>query len=148
MGNIALIFVCLLTSGYVLWETGTYPPPADPSMDAGLYPRFLVFLLLVLTVIFAVAEYRKAAKGQRDSSESRPSRDSLLLVVCMVGYCVLMSLVGYAIATVSFAFAATLLFRGTPKEGLLVGIGITCFLEALFRGGFQVPLPPGMLNLF
>ena len=148
MGNIALILVCLLTSGYVLWETGTYPPPADPSMDAGLYPRFLVFLLLFLTVLLAVELYRKYARGERSVFVAPPAKASLLMAGCMVGYCILMSLVGYAIATVSFAFAATLLFRGTPKEGLLVGIGITCFLEVLFRGAFQVPLPPGMLNLF
>ncbi|CAK7006530.1 MAG: hypothetical protein DELT_00260 [Desulfovibrio sp.] len=152
MGNIALLLFCLLASGYVFWETGTYPPVADSSLDSALYPRALVCVLLFLTLLLAVNIYRTRSAGGKAAPEaspgSLPGLAPLAMVCCMAGYCVLLYLVGYAVATVCFVFIATLLFKGTPKEGLRVGIGVTFFLEALFRGAFQVPLPPGMFNLF
>lgn len=148
MGDIALLLFCLLTGGYVLWETGTYPPSAHVSMDAGLYPRFLVYTLLFLAAILAVNIFRKRSAGGRFTFGNLPGRATVLMVCCMAAYCLLLSLVGYALATIAFVFASTLLFRGTVKDGILVSLSMTVFLEALFRGGFQVPLPPGMLNLF
>lgn len=147
MGNIALFLFCLLTGGYVLWETGTYPPPADMSLDAGLYPRVLVAVLFLLTAILAYTIIRER-KGASVLSGSLPCRASLVLIGCMVGYCLLLTVVGYALATIVFVFVVTLLFRGSMRDGVLVSLSATVFLEALFRGGFQVPLPPGMLNLF
>ncbi|SBV98047.1 membrane hypothetical protein [uncultured delta proteobacterium] len=148
MGNIALFLFCLLAGGFVFWETGTYPPPADASMDAGFYPRVLVCVLFLLATILAVTLIRKRKRSGRFSPGSPPSSASLALVGCMVLYCLLLTVAGYAVATILFVFAVTLLFRGSIKEGAAVSLSATVFLEALFRYGFQVPLPPGMMNLF
>jgi hypothetical protein len=148
VGDIVLLVFCLLASGYVFWETGTYPPPPDISLDSGLYPRFLVYVLLFLAGLLAVGIIRKPAHAGRFSLKSPPHSLSALMAVCMVVYCGLLYLVGYALATVAFVCAATLLFRGTIKEGLLIGGGVTLFLEILFRAAFKVPLPSGMLYLF
>lgn len=148
MGNIALVLFCLLTIGYVYWETGTYPHTDDLSMDAGLYPRFLIVILLLLAVALACRAFKERVRTGTFTIKNKPSLIATLLLGAMVAYCVLLGIAGYALATTAFVFSVSLMFRGTPKEGLIVGVGITTLLLALFRFGFQVPLPGGMLNLF
>ncbi len=145
MGNIGIIVFCLLTGGYVLYETGTYPPQADPSMDAGLYLKLLVAALFILTALFAakLVMTRKAAAGRKSAA----SRKALIMAACMAGYCAMMAFAGYALATVIFVAVGVLLFNGSPRDGLVTGICATAALELLFRLVFKVPLPEGLLGL-
>lgn len=147
MGNIALFFFCLITAGYVLWETGAYPRVGDASMDAGLYPRFLIYVLLLLAAALAVKIFREQRRAGLFSIKNPSSKAALLLIGCMAAYCLLLALVGYVAATMVFVFTVALMFRGSPKEGLFVSVGATTLLVALFRFAFQVPLPAGMFNL-
>lgn len=148
MGDFCIILFCLLAGGYVLYETGTYPPQADPSMDARLYPNLLVATLFILLAIFTVRAVRvRFGKGTPDDTYTPLHPRSLRMIAYMVCYCALMPVIGYALATMLFIAVGVILFKGTLKTGAITGIGATIGLELLFRFAFRVSLPAGWLGL-
>lgn len=148
MGDLCIFFFCLVAGGYVLYETGTYPPQVDPSMDAGLYPNLLVTTLFILLAIFTVRAVRgRFGKGTPGDAYTPLHPKPLRMIAYMGCYCALMSVAGYALATALFIAAGVVLFKGTLKAGVITGIGATIGLELLFRVAFQVSLPAGWLGL-
>lgn len=111
----------------------------NDSSDPGAagYPSLIAAVMIVLAVLLAF---------QRDIGEASLKRSELLrvataIVVTFV-YILVLSPLGYVVATVLF-LVATLLLMGIRSllVLILVPIGLTLIIFYLFYVGFGVPLP-------
>ena len=117
----------------------------DPG--PGAIPRLLGVFLLAGGVI-EVGRGIAAARSVAGASEPDRRWMTVLLATAMVvGYVVLLPLIGFALSTLLFAVGFLVWLGASWRFGLGLGIGVVVFVTFLFREGFHVELPSGGLGL-
>ena len=119
----------------------TLPNTPDPSF----FPWINTVIILVLSVLLLVGSLWQSLpeKPSRDSSRQRLA---VWALVAFFGYLVVMPSLGFVLATVPF-FAVMMVLFGENRPLWIGGgtIGATGVLYMLFRHGFGVFLPRGLL---
>ena len=118
---------------------------ASDVLGPAFFPRLLAFLLALLAV--GLLARSLTGRGPRVSRTPMRSRLFWTVVALLVGYALLMPLVGFLYLT-PLLLGAVMRILGLERWGWLVGValGLTVFLYVLFTKALSVPLPPGLLG--
>lgn len=115
------------------------------SGDSWIFPRVLIWTLLILTVMMLVKGLIRAERVRVIASRSL-LRDVLVFVAGVYGFIRLIPVVGYYLA--GFIVALSMMFLlstewnvRTALRSLIVTSGAVLLLYMLFNQGFGVPLP-------
>jgi len=120
----------------------TLPNTPSPSF----FPWIITSVVLILSMWLLVRGIRQP-KTDGDPVDVARLRVAACAMVSFLGYVVAMPFLGFVLATVPF-FVVMMLLYG-EKRPLWVGggaIGTTVFLYVVFRHGFGVFLPQGLLR--
>lgn len=139
-------------------QTFTYP-----GTIAGLFPRIVSTIVILMVLFLLVAKFRsKSAASESDeellddeevgtwgksvSKHALPVMNWKISVLLMLGYFVLIYLIGFGIGTFLYAVAIPLLLQYKNKLVAVVFALVTAVaLIVLFGTLFYVPLPQGLI---
>ena len=126
------------------------------SMSPAFYPRLIIITMAILSLVFALSNYRKYRKtadsalprepGKKVSILGESSHRTLITVGIMLGYIYLIEFVGFLYAT-PLGLGALMYHMGTRriKTFCLVMIGVPLILYFVFERIMLVILPRGIL---
>jgi hypothetical protein len=158
--DLALAICLLALSAYVWYETGSYPAPAAEAGAEGLgpafYPRLLAITLTGLACLVAATALRgrpKVAPLTPPAPQTSSRLRAAAVLVILLGYWLLMPLLGYLLCTFAALLAAMLLLvpsdrRRRPATLALIGgcsAGATIGVFLLFTRVVKVAIPMGRL---
>ena len=109
-----------------------------------LAPAVSAVLLIALAALFLARPGEELADHVAEASEGTHWPTPALLLALLVGYALLLSALGYALATTIFYWlAAWLLGSEKPARDLLIGIVIGVVTSFAFTEWLNVQLPQG-----
>lgn len=122
------------------------------SSDAATWPRVVLLLLILLGTVLTVRGFRAPASQPAGGAESDGEwsravlRGPALTLLIVLGYAVLVSLVGFFPATALY-LCAHLWFSGVRDLRVYAGVtvGFIGLVYLLFVYELQVPLPTGLV---
>ncbi|ADN01575.1 tripartite tricarboxylate transporter TctB family protein [Spirochaeta thermophila] len=124
-------------------------PETQIALSPAVFPRVIGGVLMVLSILLAVRgglQLRNGKPGKGASDERAVWMRLVLLVVASIGYVFSLGFVGFVGAGIPYMAVVFLIFG--ERRPLLVGLlsfGIPLVIYSVFRLGFQVPLPRGVL---
>ena len=134
---------------YFLIETYTYGP------KAALFPRLICFFVLFLSVIFFVSRIRRFLKmkalsasetqTKKQDAESHESVKWFLTFGLAIGFCILMTLIGFGPAAVCYLALHSYMAGYRKIKVILIVALIVAAAMVLFGRMFNIPLPEGIL---
>lgn len=144
--------VILVFCAFAYYESLSISSPAMGKTGAAFYPRlviaFIVFLSL-LYLITSIVRLRKETDSKLDWAILKWTKDNkrVLLTFMIFGvYILLMSYIGYIVATFLFLFGMYILLNPKKEKFWMVGLGIvilTLVLFFIFQDLLSVFLPGG-----
>lgn len=130
-------------------QTGDLPAVAQRM------PTLLIWLVIGLAVLMIIEElvkHRKALRASSQAATAAADSEEILPpinwpVVCIFGaaiaaYVALIPVVGYLITTAVFVAGGLIVARTmTTPKAVLVGVGTTVFVAAVFLWALNLPVP-------
>ena len=116
------------------------------AYNPALYPRIIALILFVISVVLILKAIRKGCLKNIQVHINRQKAikvTKLLLVVLL--YIIGIYYAGYIASSLICIMLLTLLFDGTVKQAILYGVGLTVILYVVFRIGFKILLPVGVI---
>ncbi|MDV7103850.1 tripartite tricarboxylate transporter TctB family protein [Vibrio sp. TH_r3] len=146
--NVIFPSIVILLSAVAFYLIGHFDEPMyqEASVDAKFFPRVIVIgqIILCLALIF---QHRMKAQSNTESQQSNPifSKLSIFGLGYLVAYAVLMSFVGYLIASLTAFIAYLIYFKVKKPLYYLIAIGFVLSIYYLFGTVFVIVLPEGSL---
>lgn len=139
------VLLCVIACG-VIMTAHNFPATAiETDIGAGAFPRFYAGALIVLAVLLVASDWLTNRATDVHHEPSHYGRVAAGVGI-VAGYIVLLSFVGYLIATPLFLMALMIIMNLRRLWlTLLLAIAITLILWLLFSMALQVPLPVGSL---
>lgn len=142
------LIVCGLVYGYLAWglPVRSLPNTPGPSFFPLVVTVVIVALSAVLLIQALAMERDPPALQHEGATGASDRRLAGFLLVVILAYIVLLPVLGFILATIPF-FAVLMVLFG-ERRPLLVAVGalaMTAVLYGLFRHGFGVFLPRGLL---
>lgn len=137
-----------LLSVFLLWRTGEIPHPPLVPIGPAFYPRVVLVVFLVLSLVLLAAGLRAGRPGGAWDWRGWLRRHRLILASfgLFALYTVLMPLVGYLVVTTLYAAAMQrLLGRRRPLGIAAVALGTAVGTWLVFERYLYVLLPRGTL---
>jgi putative tricarboxylic transport membrane protein len=125
--------------------------PDKSEQGSNLFPGLMMFLMLGLTLIKAVAELRFPKSDSGEKQEPFPLVRVLVVIVAAILYIAVIETLGFYFSSFLFFFLTTVAVQTTPRtpRALAVRMGIAFgfvfFLYALFSLLLQVQIPKGIV---
>ncbi len=144
---LAAAVLLVVTSGYG-YLTSQLPARTLPNTpDPSFFPWINTVLLGVLSAaLLAQGVLRRSADGTKDEGGA-VSRNMGMALGCFLVYLLVLPYLGFILASVPFFASFMLLYGERRKFHIIAGaVGVPLFLYALFRYGFTVLLPRGLLG--
>jgi putative tricarboxylic transport membrane protein len=145
----AALIVCGLVYGYLAWGLPERSLPNTPGPS--FFPLVVMAILLVLSVALLVqalaADDGAAAPAVDDAPALTVDRRlALAALAAFLAYIALLPIFGFILATLPF-FAILMIIFGERRPLLVLAgtVAITLILYGLFRHGFGIFLPRGLL---
>lgn len=112
--------------------------------EAAMYPRFVFFLMSVLTVMFLVKAYIYPGESKNIFAKIEKKQFAAVLIGSIV-YVYFIRVLGYFSATLLY-FAGTMMVLQVSKPKVFaVSIGFCVFIFVLFQHFLGVRLPKGFI---
>lgn len=139
------VLLCVIACAVIVTAHNFPATAIETDIGAGAFPRFYAGALIVLAVLLVASDW---LTNHADDVHHEPSHYGRVAagVGIVAGYIVLLSFVGYLIATPLFLMALMIIMNLRRLWlTLLLAIAITLILWLLFSMALQVPLPVGSL---
>jgi putative tricarboxylic transport membrane protein len=143
-----VLIICGIAYGCLAWAlpVRSLPNTPGPSFFPLVVTAFLLFLSAALLIQALAADHEPSSlQGERIASppDWRPPATLLLTILA---YIVALPFLGFVLATLPF-FATLMVLFGQRQPLLIAGgsLAMTVVLYVLFRHGFGVYLPRGLL---
>jgi len=142
------IFLCI--SIFVLVSSQSFSSKGNRffslAYNPALYPRIIALILFVVSIVLIVKAIRKGSLKNiqvRMDKQKAIKAGKLFLVVVL--YLAGIYFVGYIVSSLICITLFVYLFDGTIKQGIFYSVGLTTLLYVIFRIGFKILLPAGII---
>ena len=151
-----LIFHIILLIGIaVLFSNSFIIPIWDDDLLVQRWPQFFLVLAFVIIAYKSITIWKKipAAEKRFDpvkvfGLKDRGIQKLLITFVGLILYVVLLKYLGFFIMTIVFAAFISLMLGAKPIRALLVGMGVTIVIYAIFVWGLNVRPPRGAVPIY
>lgn len=150
--------VTILLAILVYVDSASIKVIADTTLDARFYPRFLVVLMILLSLIIILRVGIQLSRAEHSSSgsakenkhaavkEMLPAVETLLLGL----YVFAIEPVGFLLSTPFYVFGQAWILapksQRNPVRFALLGVLSAVAIYCIFKFGFQLLVPPGVLG--
>jgi len=148
-GLIISCVILIALSVYGLIESSRLERTMTMGIGIGFLPFAMSLAIGGLSITFLVGILRGRVKIKDDAIFQPDGRGRVIVVVALLmGYILLIELIGYVLSTFLY-LAATIIFlrRERIVNAVLMSVGLTFFLYAIFRLWLKSPLPTGFLGI-
>lgn len=151
--------VTILLAILVYVDSASIKVIADTTLDARFYPRFLVVLMILLSLIIILRVGIQLSRAEHSSSgsakenkhaavkEMLPAVETLLLLGL---YVFAIEPVGFLLSTPFYVFGQAWILapksQRNPVRFALLGVLSAVAIYCIFKFGFQLLVPPGILG--
>ncbi|WP_167751465.1 tripartite tricarboxylate transporter TctB family protein [Lentibacillus salicampi] len=138
--------ILIIVAGIAIWET------RGLSEMSYVFPRTIEIILLILSIAYCLKSFIRPTTNSL--FEGIDKRKVLVMSLAMIGYVILISLLGFLIASIIFLGSLTWYLQRDNHEKSsktkivhvsISAVGVSVFFFVLFRYVFLVPLPSGLL---
>ena len=147
----------LLFSGFYLYhatQIKTRPKLTPGYASARIMPILLGVLLAILSVLCIIQGLRKDRTAAEEEPQTKSDRGDLTAVlltfVVIIGYIIVLPLLGFILSTILYLFLQMLVLSPSAKRNYalfaIVAIVFTAFVFVAFRIGLQQLLPRGIIE--
>lgn len=145
-----VLIICGLIYGYLTsgLPTRSLPNTPDPSFFPWIVTAILLTLSVALLIQGLAVDRDQAAPASSDTAEGhRAGRLAIWALGAFIVYLAVLPELGFVLATAPF-FAVQMVLFGERRPVLVVigAVAMTALLYGLFRHGFGVFLPRGLLQ--
>jgi hypothetical protein len=148
-GLIVSCVILIALSAYGLIESSRLERTMKMGIGIGFLPFVMSLAIGGLSIALLVSILRGRAEI-KDKPVFQPGGRSRVFVVValLMGYLLLIDWTGYTLATFVY-LAATIVFLRRERifNAVLMSVGLTVFLYAIFRLWLKSPLPAGFLGI-
>lgn len=146
-GEIITSAIILIGSFFLYWETFKFKGhEVYAKLGPSYWPKFLLILLMGLSVLVAIDALRQRRKGERVKAEIQPLHKVKFLTAIgfIVSYFILLNIFGFILLT-PFFLVAFMYLLGERKWVwmIIISVGITLIIIYVFTKAMYVPLPRG-----
>ncbi|WP_160135353.1 tripartite tricarboxylate transporter TctB family protein [Halococcus salsus] len=144
--EVASILLCLMAIGVFFVSRG-FPESPTSAPDPAFFPRVIAGGIALLAVI----QFGSALSSDETrvvTVTTRKVRRVVIPLLFLVGYVVLLPVLGFIIATIAFLLLV-MYYSGARDVRLTIPIALVAgvILQNLFVGFLHVPLPTGMIPI-
>ena len=144
-GILKFFEIILIPTVIMIWASSYLISLAGQRGDSTLLIRPVFYCMVVLYIINTITDYIQWKKTKTSTLESIP-RLAVMYLGIIVAYIFLMPRIGFILTTLAFLYGSFFLLQVKNKTLLyLFPVVFTAILYAVFRLGFSVPLPSGLL---
>lgn len=146
--NILAAAALLAFSAWYAWLATGLPERSLPNTPG---PSFFPLLIVAFIALLSAALLYKGIMGLRTQEKSTrdgvPTRTAWFMLAAFAIYLTLLPVAGFILASIGF-FAVLMLLYGERRPAViaLASTGVTVLLFLIFRYGFQIVLPRGLLD--
>lgn len=138
---------------FFLASAGENTSIINTEMRHLFFPKIITYTLITLFVLLMITNRKKIISTLVNIKEHGKSLDIVTNkkiffgnLILLFGYVILLDLIGFAIATLTYVFLTILLFykKATKKTLILAGtvsVSVTVFVVVLFGIIFRITLP-------
>ena len=131
------VFLLLLGAYIFYGGLNIEVPFAYDPLGPSAFPIGMGAILFVLS-LFVIAKPRAAHFPNLNTKLK-----TVAIVVLLVIYQGIFDYIGFILSTIMLVYAISIIFKGTPKQAFLSGIGVSISVSLLFKFIFVVTLPSG-----
>ena len=151
--------VTILLAILVYVDSASIKVIADTTLDARFYPKFLAVLMILLSLIIILRAGTQLSRAEHSSSgsakenknaavkEMLPAVETLLLLGL---YVFAIEPVGFLLSTPFYVFGQAWILapksQRNPARFALLGVLSEVAIYCIFKFGFQLLVPPGILG--
>lgn len=148
-GEIITTTIIFIGSLFLYWETLKFEGhEVYAKLGPSYWPKFLLILLMGLSVGVAIDAFRERKKSEGKESILRLDKGRLkffIAIVFIALYFILLQIVGFILLTPFFLIAFMYLLGERKKIWMIsVSFGITFLIIYVFTKAMYVPLPRGI----
>ncbi|RKF22171.1 tripartite tricarboxylate transporter TctB family protein [Alginatibacterium sediminis] len=135
----------LIVSAVVLVLVAQFDAPMyqqDASVDAKFFPAAIAIIQAIICVVLLIQSKSQAAVAVKEKIFSKMA---LMGAAYLIGYAILISFVGYLIASLVAFVAYLLYFRIKKPSYYIVAVCFVVFIYYLFGQVFYIALPEGSI---
>jgi hypothetical protein len=148
-GLVISCVILIALSAYGLIESSRLERTMKMGIGIGFLPFVMSLAIGGLSIALLVSILRGRAEIKNKPVFQPDGRSRVFVVVALLmGYLILIDWIGYAPATFAY-LAATIIFLRRERifNAVLMSVGLTVFLYAIFRLWLKSPLPAGFLGI-
>jgi hypothetical protein len=148
-GLIISCVILIALSAYGLIESSRLERTMKMGIGIGFLPFVMSLAIGGLSIALLVSILRGRAEIKNKPVFQPDGRSRVFVVVALLmGYLLLIDWIGYATSTFVY-LAATIIFLRRERifNAVLMSVGLTVFLYAIFRLWLKSPLPTGFLGI-
>lgn len=146
-GEIITSAIIFIGSFFLYWETFKFKGhEVYAKLGPSYWPKFLLILLMGLSVLVAVDAFRQRKKEEEVKEEIQPLHKGkfLMAIGFIVAYFILLNVFGFILLTPFFLVAFMYLLGERKKAWMvIISVGITLVVIYVFTKAMYVPLPRG-----
>ncbi len=157
MGDLLIGVVLLILSILVYAASGDFPSFGEAHLSAGSFPRMIVLMLGLLSIILIVSSWRSLSQKKDEDGKTRNERVKehfmeYKFVYTMMGifflYILLMRYIGFRLSTLAFIFGSSFLLSPRSKKDIIIAgilaVVITMGSYYFFQNVLNVRFPRGI----
>lgn len=115
--------------------------------DAGLFPKFLSLLIIILNTIQLIMIFLKKAKPSKNIDDLVIKKIFIIILDCLI-YVIVIKYLGFIISTILFLVSTVFLLDVKNKKiGVITSIITVLVIYVCFKLLLKVPIPYGVLGI-
>ncbi|WED29405.1 tripartite tricarboxylate transporter TctB family protein [Vibrio sp. DW001] len=145
--NVIFPSIVILLSAIAFFFIGQFDEPMyqEASVDAKFFPRVIVIGQIILCLALIFQHKAKSRLNEPQDTTSIFSKLSIFGLGYLIGYAVIMSFVGYLIASLLAFISYLIYFKVKKPLYYFVAVGFVLGIYYLFGTVFLIVLPEGSL---
>jgi len=147
--DIIAAIVGILLSGYVFMATAQFPQDNVLLLGPSFFPRLLAVGLLIMSILLLIKALMGRSMQSNDKFDIKnpgTQRAGIALLATIV-YCLVLPYLGFIIDNVLYLiFLMYLLKQRSYLKMVIISLGVTFMVYAVFRMALNITLPLGLLG--